>query len=209
MIAPLEPNPAVKYIQPKVQRRMGRLLIQIQQYEKLLKTLLVESEIAGTIDSVPASRNARVEKYRAMTLGTLVKETKTTFLRTGPLPDDDDLCPHPSKVVFRARWTIQLTENNAATLEEDLRKLVTLRNDLVHHLIEQFDIFSVEGCRAALSHLEECRQTLDAAYTTLREWAHDLMTAREAMAAPAFRAMLIDHLSNGAPKQVEQSDAKS
>lgn len=208
MIAPLEPNPAVKYIQPKVQRRMGRLLIQIQQYEKLLKTLLVESEITGTLDSMPALKKARVEKYRAMTLGTLVKEAKATFLRTGSLPDDADLPSHPSKIVFRSRWALELTDDNAVTLEEDMKKLVTLRNDLVHHLIEQFDIFSVEGCQTALAHLEKCRQTVDIAHTTLREWALDLIAAREAMGT-AMQAEFANILSNGEPNQVEQCDAKS
>ena len=36
-----------------------------------------------------------------------------------------------------------------------LADLVAIRNDLVPHLIERFDISDENGCRAASSHLED------------------------------------------------------
>lgn len=193
MLSTLSPNPAVQEIQPQVQRRLGRVLILIQQYEAMLKVLIVESEIEVGVDvdggavAADAFRKKRMEQYRNMTLGMLVRELHETFLRTSPRPDDNFEPVSPSgKDLVLLRQYIQLAPEKAAVIEADLKSLVILRNNLVHHFIQQFDINSVPGCRDALRHLEESVKTVEEALTQLREWADRTSQTRARNLLAAF-----------------------
>jgi hypothetical protein len=54
------------------------------------------------------------------------------------------------------RFNISMSPELHAQTKAGLAELVDLRNDLVHHLIENFDISDENGCRAASSHLDSC-----------------------------------------------------
>lgn len=54
------------------------------------------------------------------------------------------------------RFNISMPPEYRAQTKAGLAELVDLRNDLVHHLIENFDISHENGCRAACSHLDSC-----------------------------------------------------
>ena len=46
-------------------------MLRLQQYERLLKTLLIHHEVRGTVDDLQARLAARAESYAAKTLGML------------------------------------------------------------------------------------------------------------------------------------------
>ena len=48
-------------------------MLRLQQYERLMKTLLAHHELAGPADTLEAQRAANLEKVSDKTLGTLVK----------------------------------------------------------------------------------------------------------------------------------------
>ena len=54
-----------------VQRWLGRCMLRLQQYERLMKTLLAHHELAGPADTLEAQRAANLEKVSDKTLGTL------------------------------------------------------------------------------------------------------------------------------------------
>ncbi len=56
-----------------VQRWLGRCMLRLQQYERLMKLLLAHHELAGPADRLEAQRAANLEKVSDKTLGTLVK----------------------------------------------------------------------------------------------------------------------------------------
>jgi hypothetical protein len=216
MLTPLSPNPAVQDIQPQVQRRLGRVLIVIQQYEALLKALIVESEIQTEIDvdghvvSWDTSRQKRMEQFRVVTMGTLVRELHETFLRTSP-PREEDFEPvlPLEKDIVRMRHYIQLAPEKAALIEADLQTLVALRNDLVHHFIQQFDIFSVPGCHVALKHLEKSYKTVEAALNQLREWAHHMGQTRKTLVEFMQSQQLADFMDIDENNEAEFFNGKS
>lgn len=53
-----------------------------------------------------------------------------------------------------------------------------LRNDLVHHLIERYDVWNAEGCAAAVEHLQLSYDRIDGHFHELREWAERMDSAR-------------------------------
>src|SRR3546814_15168102 len=58
--------------QREVQRLLGRCLIRIQQYERLLKAIVALQEISGTTQTLPHAIEARRAETSDKTLGTLI-----------------------------------------------------------------------------------------------------------------------------------------
>ena len=52
-----------------VQRWLGRCMLRLQQYERLMKTLLAHHELAGPVDTLEAQQAANVEMVSDKTLG--------------------------------------------------------------------------------------------------------------------------------------------
>ena len=65
------PEPPLE-MQRDVQRKLGRCLIRLQQYEILLKALVAHGDIAGAPEGLQAVRDAQVASTQKKTLGTLV-----------------------------------------------------------------------------------------------------------------------------------------
>lgn len=165
--------------QHEVQRKLGRSVLQFQQYEQLLKALLVHLEDSGTIDTVAKEREKRVETFKLQTLGGLVTSASRLLIRSSPLQELPDLKPIPDKIHFRMRIGIEFSPEERALIEMEWKKLIELRNGLVHHFIEKFDLSSMDGCRAACEYLDDCYAIAKAAFTRLQGWAENVQQLRE------------------------------
>lgn len=64
-----------------------------------------------------------------------------------------------------------------------VEELVQTRNELVHHLIDRFDLWTEEGCAGAARHLKACDERVDGHYEELRQWAEGLDEAKKMVAA--------------------------
>lgn len=73
--------------QHEVQRRLGRCLLRLQQYEGLLKAIAAHQEIEGPADSLQSIRDSKVEELSNKTLGHLVGVLAGSYLSV-ELPDD-------------------------------------------------------------------------------------------------------------------------
>jgi len=175
----IQTNDAIAGPQHEVQRKLGRSLLQLQQYELLLKELIVHSEESGTIDTMAKERRKRTKETRLKTLGGLLRTASKTLIRTAPFEELPDLDELHDKPYIRIRSALQLSPEDGARLKADLKKLLKLRNRLVHHFLAQFNIFSVEGCHAASIHLDESYVIVKTAYTQLIGWAESLQQLRQ------------------------------
>jgi hypothetical protein len=105
---PVEP---VSTLQREIQRKLGRCMIRLQQYERLIKALAINFEIAGPSDELMAIRQKRGETFSRMTLGQLINELTGAYLQleqpgaTEPEWDPGD----SSRIWFRmqTRMTLQ------------------------------------------------------------------------------------------------------
>lgn len=70
-----------------------------------------------------------------------------------------------------------------ASLEASLKTLVDLRNELVHHLLERFDLWSDDGCARAIEHLDAAYESIDQQYAQLRGWCESFDKTRSTMGA--------------------------
>jgi hypothetical protein len=192
---PVEP---VSTLQREVQRKLGRCLIRLQQYERLMKALAVNFEIAGPSDELMAIRQKRGEVVSRMTLGQLVAELTGTYLQPEP-PDtvEPEWDPVDSqRIWFRIQTRMALQPEDYERVVVGLKELVALRNELVHHFLERFDLWSEAGCHDADAYLDAGMTKVDGHYAELRQWAITMDQARSTMgafmASPAYADLLFD-----------------
>ena len=140
-------------LQREVQRLLGRCMLRLQQCEAVIKAVVVHYEFSGPASNLAAILEAKSDSMKKVSLGAAVGKLVGTYLvpEGQELPSDDG---GPDDVMwfgFRAQFAMDAAE--FAQTELRLREFVDLRNTLVHHFIEQFDLWSVTGCVAARDHL--------------------------------------------------------
>src|SRR3546814_20388389 len=79
--------------------------------------------------------------------------------------------------------------------------MVTLRNTLVHHFIDQYDLWAVDGCLRAQDALNRTYAEIDRHFDQLHAFAGHMDAAKLAVAelvrAPEFQNMLTNGLGPG------------
>jgi hypothetical protein len=167
--------------QREVQRKLGRCLLRLQQLEQLLKALWVDHESFVCTGDVVSAQERRRNYISDKTLGSVVKELVGSYIKPNldkpdePSRDNDD---DPTRVSFRITSNLSVSENQFLQIKAQLAELVELRNELVHHFIEQFDVWTEAGCVAAETYLESCYTTIDQHFGNLRDWAKATHQAR-------------------------------
>lgn len=196
-IIPLPSDP-VPDLQRAVQRKLGRCMLQLQQYERLLKVMVAHSELSGPPERLQAIREEKIACAHKKTLGTLVGMLTESYLKLSDSPDGQDPgeTDNGDQMWFGFRVQMELSEERYAETKAALKELVDLRNELVHHFLQRFDLWSVDGCIAAESYLDESNETIDGHYLTLRDWAKSMDEARQHMVSfmqtPEYRDFVIN-----------------
>jgi hypothetical protein len=185
-------------LQREVQRLLGRCLLRLQQYERLLKALVAHHELAGPMHSLEGLRDARIQDAATKTLGTLIGRFLDDYLVTEGSEREILGDNTPSDVIsFGFRMNLQMTADDHARTRDSLKELVDLRNGLVHHFIEQYDLWQVDGCAAAREYLLTCYARIDGHYEQLRSWAEHMEQARQLAASFMQSSAYHDLVVNG------------
>lgn len=198
--------------QHEVQRQLGRCLVRLQQYERLLKSMFGLHRFGGPADELEAMAAENAKRLGGQTLGQLVGALFDTYVvAEGPVrPVLDDSKVPSDRVAMSFQFEMQMDEERLASTKAALAELVRLRNDLVHHFIDRFELWTNEGCSAALEHLQDCYERIERHYVELREWALNMDKAREVAAAwfqsPAFHDLLVGGTSRDGAVQWAVAD---
>lgn len=167
----------------------------------LLKAMLADHELAGPVDSLQAQRAERTDKLSDKSLGTLVKALFETYVV--PSRFERDLLPEgktpADRVAMAFSFRMEMTPEDRSKTKASLEELVDVRNQLVHHLIERFDVWSEEGCLDAARHLEESYGRINRHFLELSQWAKSMdearSTAAQVMQSPEFLDILVNGLA--------------
>lgn len=189
-------------LQRAVQLKLGGCLLRLQQYERLLKAMLANTDLAGEPAQLRALRDARMASVHRATLGGLVSLFTGGYLLAedgdSPAADTDDKFPG-DRLWFSFQQRMEMSAERHEAITAELKELVDLRNELVHHLLERFDLGRLDRCEAAVAYLDASRATIDRHYQTLRTWAEHMDNARALAASfmnsDAFKDMLIDGIA--------------
>ena len=174
--------------QHEVQRKLGRCLLRFQQYEKLLKAITAHQSIEGPGDKLQSIRDQKIEDLRTKTMGHLVGLLTGSYLsveaaEAANVAPDEPRGDVPSTGWFRTRTTIAMSPESYADTVQQLSELVALRNDLVHHFIEKYDVWTLAGCRDAVSYLDDAYARVDSGYASLAARAKSMQDAHAVTAA--------------------------
>lgn len=185
--------------QREVQRLLGRCLLRLQQYEHLMKHIVAQHELAGPVDTLAGQLAARADELADKTLGTLVKALFETFVvgdgyERELLPEDKTPADRISMAIS---YRLMMEPRRLAETQATLKDLIAMRNDLVHHLIDRFDLWSDDGCEAAVRHLEGCYERVDRHHLELTDWARNMAQARATMASLVQSEAFHDMVVNG------------
>lgn len=168
----------LKVAQHEVQRLLGRCLLRLQQYEILMKRILALHDVSGPSPALVARQDKRVTKLATTNLGLLVQQLFETFVvvrKGNGIEDDSDTSPLDTganeQVRIRTVMQMEMEPEDFATTKKAVEDLVDMRNALVHHFIEKFDMWSVDGCASGAQHLVACHDRIDGHFEQLRSWA--------------------------------------
>ena len=193
------PDDPVKIPQQKVQRLLGRCLLQLQRYERLLKFIVAHYQLSGSVDTLEANRAKKIQSTSTTTLGNLVGEFLGSYVVSEQVADEDspttDLSDELPSVSFQ--MTTQLSNADFAQMKSDLSELVKMRNNLVHHFIDAHDLWSVEGCHGAQDALNLAYDRINQHYDQLQELAEDMNRSQQIMADALKSDVIHDLIVHG------------
>jgi hypothetical protein len=189
-------------LQRAVQLKLGGCLLRLQQYEQLLKAMVANTDLAGEPAQLQSVRDARVASVHKATLGGLVTLFTGGYLRAedepAPAGDSDGKSPG-DRFWFSFQQRKAMSAERHAAITAELKELVELRNELVHHLLERFDLGQLDRCEAAVAYLDASRATIDRHYQTLPTWAEQMDNVRALAASfmnsDAFKDLFIDGIA--------------
>ena len=114
------------------------------------------------VHALETVRATRIADNARKTLGNLVGDLIGSYVVTTEIgtPVEATTSSPDDIISFGMRMHLHLSDADFARTENELKELALLRNDLVHHFIDQHDIGSLDGCRSA-------RDALVAAYSRI------------------------------------------
>lgn len=179
------PSEDVTDLQPIVQRKLGRCLLRLQQYERLLKAMVADGELSSPADRLHTIREQKIACAQKKTMGTLVGILTESFLTLPPRNEEESQTDADTgdQIWFSYRHQLEMPAEHYEATKTALKELVDLRNELVHHFLERFDLWSESGCQAADGFLEESYETINRHCLNLQSWANSMNEARAEMAS--------------------------
>ena len=174
--------------QREVQRKLGRCMLRLQQVEQLLKALVPHISLVGEVKNLRSIQETQIVCAKTKTMGGLVSiltgELLSHSLSDAELSNDD---PDEVGDVGETDWIkyrhrISMSAETYEQTKLALTNLVDMRNGLVHHFFERFNIGLVSDCRKADAYLDECDAQIDSQLTSLQHWAKSMQKARELLA---------------------------
>lgn len=184
--------------QHEVQRRLGRCLLRLQQYEVLMKAVVALHDLGGTaatLASVPAQRSAELSTTN---LGKVAERLFKTVIVPEDFVENAAASPTSETEIFiRTVVRIQMSRPDFEMAKQGVKDLVDLRNTLVHHLLELFDVWTEHGCIDAIDYLSNAYTRIDEHLLQLRQWAESLDRSRRCAAQQLDSPAFIDLFENG------------
>ncbi|MNM50695.1 hypothetical protein D3C81_617440 [compost metagenome] len=171
-------------LQPVVLRKLGRCLLRLQQYERLLKVTVAHAELSGPADRLHTIREQKIACVEKKTMGMLVGMLTESFLIQSPQNEEVQTeADAGDQIGFSYRNQLVMSAEHYEATKVAIKELVDLRNKLVHHFIEHFNLWSESGCQAADGFLEESYQTINRHCLNLQCWAKTMVEAAAKMAS--------------------------
>jgi hypothetical protein len=179
-------------LQREVQRKLGRCMLRLQQYERMMKTLVAGMGIQGPPEQLELIRDKQVLCASKLTLGNLIGMFTSSCLSPAaaigtagavrPIDEGRDGVL-PIQTWFRIRNQVVMSPERYDQSKAALAELVALRNELVHHFLDRYDLWQEQGCIEANIYLDASFELIDGHALDLQRLAESMDSARVLMAS--------------------------
>jgi hypothetical protein len=158
-------------------RKIGRNLVNFQQFERALKLISVRSHVRGYASELAKIIRDKDKDIDRKPLGWLVQDfLKTVYsnhsFNDGPANELDE-------VWMSMSLRIESNKNSIRHRRRQLRELVKERNLLVHRLLANFNPDSVESCGKLIRLLDEQVDRLEPHYQSLMGIIGNMQAAQQ------------------------------
>lgn len=164
-------------VQRELQRKFGRCMFRLQQIEQLLKTLLPHVSVQGAAEKISSIRDRQIADARLKTMGGLVSMLTGEFLAPTTIEEEPEEEPENVSSIgwVSAKFQISMPDKDYEETRLAFVDLVEMRNGLVHHFLEKFNISLVSECLKADAYLDECDEKIGKQLLQLQHWAKSLV----------------------------------
>jgi hypothetical protein len=174
-------NQDLSAIRDEVFQKIGRNLVNFQKIELMLKHLIANGQVSGYMSEFQKNHEMKVADTRKKTLGALVGEfVETTFQSTNVSPEPTAERIEPC---ISFSFSVEADADFYESKKRELKLLVNDRNDLIHHLLPQFNSESLESCLEIRDYLDQQRERLIPEYEYLKSVIESLEEIKKAHAA--------------------------
>jgi hypothetical protein len=183
----------LKIRQHEVQRLLGRCILRLQQYEKLVKAIVVQHQVSVSVSPLKSNQEDRIEDAAGKTLGTLVGSLFGSVVTTDEVAMLPESVALDKNTLFTVKTSLPMSVEDYDRTQKDLKELVLLRNNLVHHFIDRHDLSSLDGCRDGHDFLVSAYGRIDQHFERLRGWA-ELMVQTQQLASKFAQTDVFENL---------------
>lgn len=178
-------NDELKALQSDVQQMLGKVILRLQQYERLTKAIVASHEMSGSAHSLEANQAKRIAATSVKTLGNLVNDLLGSYVTTSKKrAAEEETVNDPEEVnSLSIRFGVEVSDEDYLRITNGLKELVSLRNNLVHHFIDQHDLWSLEGCHSAQDVLVAASNNIGHHFEQLQDWAEEMQKVKQQGAA--------------------------
>ena len=149
----------------------------------MAKTVCRDHDYAVFVDSAGDVHKRAKNKIDGKILGDAVRTLTGSFLEGNLGGAVDHVEGSPDEIdgggaQFYFKRTVSLSAEDYQRTTDELNELVKMRNALVHHFIEQFELGDLVGCEKAVVYLGACYDEIDRQYCTIHRWGKSAEVAR-------------------------------
>lgn len=164
----------------EVLRKIGRNMMLFQQLEHLLKFIIINGSMSGYASEIRSNIERRASNVQKQTMGQLVGQYIET---TNPDAHDTSNEPEELQEAFLSfKFHIECDSFYYDSKKEALAKLVSERNELVHHLLPEFNSNSIESCIKIGNQLDKQADYVRHEIADLKAKANALQEGRKKLA---------------------------
>ncbi|WP_429142172.1 hypothetical protein [Aeromonas hydrophila] len=153
--------PDLNELKEQIALEYGRCLLQLQQFELMLKATLPTLKVSGFSDELASNVERDRQRLGGKTLGQLVGQWNQRTMKGSEQDIDEDA------LNSRAYISISFGLEDGEWMNEKLKQLVELRNELVHHFLSRYALNSEASCQDAICYLSTAASTIKSNRDTL------------------------------------------
>lgn len=177
--------------------RLGWCLIRLQQVEVGMKWLASRTEIELRLGDPIGDVERHAERFSRRTLGSVTQSVSTGLLRLPDWEPSLEGAPDAQEGWVRMGMVVELQPEHLDAVRARWADLVERRNVVVHGLLSNHDIWTAEGCVAALDYVEGTIAACNVVLAEVRDVVAGLTELGEKAARSRELQQLMVGLSDG------------